>query len=168
METPTQFTQDADKVIEAVIYMAEQSKADSYFGERKVYKLLYYADCEAYRQHGSPITGTRYVHYPHGPFPENWPTLKKKMLAAGDVQIFGSHPPGRSQGSWTQPDLSATVGQGGRPYPGRLRDSGGAGKTIRRVQLRGMRNTCRRKQDGLRRMTATPFHMRRPEFQPRR
>ena len=58
METPAQFTQDPDKVIEAVIYMAEHSKADSYFGERKVYKLLYYADCEAYRQHGAPITGT--------------------------------------------------------------------------------------------------------------
>ncbi|MDE2787409.1 MAG: Panacea domain-containing protein [Chloroflexota bacterium] len=92
METPTQFTQDTNKVIEAVIYMAEQSKDDSYFGERKVYKLLYYADCEAYRQHGAPITGTMYVHYPHGPFPENWPTLKKRMITAGDVQIFGSHP----------------------------------------------------------------------------
>ena len=92
METPAQFMQDPVKVIEAIIYMAEQSKTDSYFGERKVYKLLYYADCEAYRQHGAPITGTMYVHYPHGPFPENWPALKKKMLEAGDVQIYGRHP----------------------------------------------------------------------------
>ena len=92
METPAQFTQNPAKVIEAVIYMAERSKADSYFGERKVYKLLYYADCEAYRQRGAPITGTMYVHYPHGPFPENWPALKKEMLAAGDIQILSSHP----------------------------------------------------------------------------
>jgi hypothetical protein len=92
METPAQFTQDPAKVIEAVIYMAEHSKSDSYFGERKVYKLLYYADSEAYRQHGAPITGTTYVHYPHGPFPENWPALKREMLEAGDMQIFGSPP----------------------------------------------------------------------------
>ena len=47
MEAPTQFTQDQDKVIEAVIYMAEQSKDDSYFGERKVYKLLYSVGTES-------------------------------------------------------------------------------------------------------------------------
>ena len=82
------FTQDLDKLIEAAIYLSERSADDPNFGMVKLAKLLYYADCAAYVRHGNPITGTTYLHFPHGPYPENWYQARARMERAGDVTVL--------------------------------------------------------------------------------
>lgn len=87
MESPETFQQDRQKTIEAALFLGELSIDDPNFNVSKLARLLYYADCEAYIHHGSPITGTTYVHFPHGPFPENWHQVREQMELAGDAEI---------------------------------------------------------------------------------
>ena len=87
MAAPENFEQDRSKLIEAAIYLSELSIDDPNFGTTKLIKLLYYADCEAYLQHGKPITGTTYLHFPHGPYPENWYQVREQMERNGDMEV---------------------------------------------------------------------------------
>ena len=87
MAAPENFEQDRSKLIEAAIYLSELSIDDPNFGMTKLVKLLYYADCEAYLQYGKPITGTTYLHFPHGPYPENWYQVREQVERNGDVEV---------------------------------------------------------------------------------
>ena len=87
MDAPT-FDLQLDKLTEAVVYLVSGSQNDPNFGETKLVKLLYYADCAAYLQTGEPITGATYLRYPHGPYPQAWAARKNAMTLAGDVDIF--------------------------------------------------------------------------------
>ena len=87
MTAPENFEQDRDKLIEAALYLSELSIDDPNFGMTKLVKLLYYADCESYMQYGRPITGTTYLHFPHGPYPENWYQVREQMERNGDVEV---------------------------------------------------------------------------------
>ncbi len=87
MEQET-FSQDLDKLIEAALYLCERSADDPNFGMTKLVKLLYYADCSAYMQQGEPITGSAYLHFPHGPYPENWYRARAQMERSGAVTLL--------------------------------------------------------------------------------
>lgn len=87
METEREFELHREKLIEAVIYLSERSADDPNLGVIKLVHLLYYADCAAYLQHGAPITGVTYLHFPHGPYPEHWYKVRREMQAAGDVEV---------------------------------------------------------------------------------
>ena len=58
------FFTNPDKLSAAIVYLAQRSLHDDHFGETKLVKLMYYADCAAYQRTGEPITGTTYI--PHG------------------------------------------------------------------------------------------------------
>ena len=88
MTTSTKFEQDINKLIEAAIYLCELSEDDPDFALSKLAKLLYYADCDSYLEYGEPITGTTYLHFPHGPHPENWYQVRSRMHQRGDVEIL--------------------------------------------------------------------------------
>lgn len=88
MVASTTFEQDVDKLIEAAIYLCELSADDPDFVMTKLVSLLYYADCEAYLEFGEPITGTTYIHFPHGPHPENWYQIRQRMEQYGDAEIL--------------------------------------------------------------------------------
>ena len=88
MVTYAKFEQNPAKLAEAVIYLSHLSDDDPNFGMPKLAKLLYYSDCAAYTQHGKPITGTTYLHFPHGPFPENWYRVREQMEQNGDVDVI--------------------------------------------------------------------------------
>lgn len=91
MDRQTYFEQDQAKLIEAALYLSELSIDDPDFGIEKLAKLLYYADCDAYVQFGEPITGTTYLHFPHGPYPANWYEVREQMERQGDVEVvYGS------------------------------------------------------------------------------
>ena len=79
------FSQDIGKLIEAALYLSERSENDPNFGTTKLVKLLYYSDCAAYILDGTPITGTTYLHFPHGPYPENWHRVRERMEQSGDA-----------------------------------------------------------------------------------
>ena len=76
-----------DKIAEAVLTLIESSEGDRNLGETKLVKLLYYADCEAYRQLGKPITGLTYLRYPHGPYPKDWQGIRETLEDDGDVVV---------------------------------------------------------------------------------
>lgn len=86
--TQQNFTQDMDKLIEAVLYLAERSENDPYFGVSKLTRLLYYSDCGAYILLGKPITGATYLHFPHGPYPENWYQVREQMEQSGAITVL--------------------------------------------------------------------------------
>lgn len=56
------------KFVNAVLFFAEQTKADS-LGVTKLNKLLYYADFLHYRRFGRSITGDKYTRMQYGPVP---------------------------------------------------------------------------------------------------
>lgn len=89
METGKTFSQDREKLIEATLYLGELSMDDPNFDMAKLAKLLYYADCESYLHYGAPVTGTTYLHFPHGPYPENWYQVRQQMEHNGDAEILG-------------------------------------------------------------------------------
>ncbi len=97
MDTPT-FDLRLDKLTEAVVYLVNGSRNDRYFGETKLVKLLYCADCAAFLQTGEPITGATYLRYPHGPYPQAWATRKSAMELNGDVDIFSEESGGDDRG----------------------------------------------------------------------
>ena len=76
-----------DKITEAVLTLIKSSRSDMHFGETKLVKLLYYADCEAYRRFGAPITGMTYLHFAHGPYPDGWQGIKNVLEFDGDIKI---------------------------------------------------------------------------------
>lgn len=82
------FEQDIDKLVEAALYVLERSADDPNLGMTKLVKLLYFADCTAYQDRGQPITGTTYLHFPHGPFPANWYQVRQKMEDSGAAAIL--------------------------------------------------------------------------------
>ena len=82
------FTQDLDKLIEAALYLIERSEDDPYFGMTKLVKLLYYSDCASFILRGKPITGTTYLHFPHGPYPENWYRARTSMENSGAADVL--------------------------------------------------------------------------------
>ena len=63
----------------------------------KLTRLLYYSDCGAFALLGKPITGTTYIHFPHGPYPENWYQARMKMEHSGAITVLrDSHAQGLS------------------------------------------------------------------------
>jgi len=52
---------------DVVLYISEQLADDPTFGSTKLNKILYFADMDAYRLLGEPITGAVYQRNHHGP-----------------------------------------------------------------------------------------------------
>ncbi len=81
------FEPQYDKITEAVLTLIQDPHSDMNLGETKLVKLLYYADCEAYRQLGEPITGMTYLHYPYGPYPDNWQGIRSDLERDGAIAV---------------------------------------------------------------------------------
>jgi uncharacterized phage-associated protein len=94
MEGHSRFLQRPEKLTEAVIYLCQRSSDDPDFGETKLVKLLYYADCDTYERSGQPITGSTYLHFQHGPYPDNWNEIKGRMETRGDIAVIREVTPG--------------------------------------------------------------------------
>ena len=79
---------EPDKMTEAVIHLLNLSADDPNLDRSKLVKLLYYADAEAWIQHGQPITDATYLHFPDGPLPEGWHLIRKRMERNGDITVL--------------------------------------------------------------------------------
>lgn len=88
MDAPIRFRLQWDKLKAAVAYLTERSLRDENFGQVKLVKLLYYADCAAYVRTGKPLTGANYIHEEHGPFPEGWRSITDQLEREGIVRIL--------------------------------------------------------------------------------
>ena len=91
MENQVRFPLRWEKLAAAVAYLAEQSLHDDRFGETKLVKLLYYADCAAYQRTGEPITGTTYIRMPHGPYPDEWQVTKRRLEEMDIIRVVGEN-----------------------------------------------------------------------------
>ena len=87
MEEPQKFPLQWGKLAAAVAYLTERSRHDDTFGETKLVKLLYYADCAAYQRTGRPITGATYIKMPHGPYPDLWQAMIGRLESDGTIHL---------------------------------------------------------------------------------
>ena len=84
------FTFDADKAIEAILFVAPHLKQPTL---HSIAKILYQADRMHLGRYGRPITGDRYVAMKHGPVPSRVYDVLKTLR--GDAQM--SLPAGAEQ-----------------------------------------------------------------------
>ena len=87
MEERSRSPETPETLAEAILYLCEHSSEDPDFGEAKLVKLLYFADCDAFERRGTAITGTTYLHLRNGPVPENWAAVRSRMQSSGDITI---------------------------------------------------------------------------------
>jgi hypothetical protein len=76
-----------DKFSELVLYIAQESADDPYFGATKLDKILYYSDFNAYRRLGQSITGADYYRHRDGPIPTIFPVIRDALVENGDARI---------------------------------------------------------------------------------
>ena len=94
MEERSRSSKTPEKIAEAVIHLCKHSSEDPNFGEAKLVKLLYFADCDAFENSGAPITGSTYLHLQNGPYPENWAAIRSGMESEGDIAVKTESAPG--------------------------------------------------------------------------
>lgn len=75
------------KFKDLIVYIAEKSREDPFFGATKLNKILYYADFRAYRELGHPITGADYQKLPEGPAPRELLSCRRQLLDEGRIRI---------------------------------------------------------------------------------
>jgi len=63
------FTSRNKKFKELVLYIADKSKDDPFFGATKLNKILFLVDFKCYAWQGKSFTGAKYVHLQNGPAP---------------------------------------------------------------------------------------------------
>lgn len=78
---------DAAKFKELILYISFLEQQDEMFGSTKLNKILYFADFEAYRKLGAPITGAEYQHLPEGPAPRQLLPYRRELEANGDLAM---------------------------------------------------------------------------------
>lgn len=78
---------DERKFKELILYIAERSEDDPWFGATKLNKILFYSDFIAYGVLGEPITGAEYQKLAHGPAPTRLLPIRKEMMDAGELAI---------------------------------------------------------------------------------
>ncbi len=90
MSHPTRlrhFDFDEEKFKELIIYVSQQCADDPAFGSVKLNKILFYADCGAYRLLGAPITGATYQKLQAGPAPRELLPARMQLLEERRVRI---------------------------------------------------------------------------------
>jgi hypothetical protein len=81
------FDFDADKFKELIVYVAERCDDDPSFGAVKLNKILYYADFDAYRVLGEPISGATYRKFSEGPAPKELVQARTELIEHGRLQM---------------------------------------------------------------------------------
>ena len=75
-----------EKLKELILYIAEKSALDPYFGAVKLNKILHYSDIVSYGLYGEPITGVEYAALEQGPGPKRLVQIKRDMLRRGEIK----------------------------------------------------------------------------------
>jgi hypothetical protein len=72
---------------ELIVYIAEKSEKDPYFGATKLNKILYHSDFRAFERFGVPLTGTEYFRLPKGPAPRTMVPIREELVREGVIRI---------------------------------------------------------------------------------
>jgi uncharacterized phage-associated protein len=73
-----------EKLAAMTAYIASRGR-DIY--KTKLNKLLFYSDFVHFYDHGTSISGARYVHLPFGPVPDRYEGLLAKLSATGMIRV---------------------------------------------------------------------------------
>jgi hypothetical protein len=79
---------------ELILYIAQRSTNDRWFGKVKLAKLLAFSDFYAFGRIGNPITGATYIKLPEGPVPERFYTTLGRLVDHGRAEIRPTRAPG--------------------------------------------------------------------------
>jgi len=71
---------EVEKFKNLILYVSKKSENDRRFGAVKLNKILYYADFDAYRRLGQPITGATYQCLDEGPAPRELVPVRDSMI----------------------------------------------------------------------------------------
>lgn len=82
---------DSAKFKELMLYVAEKSSSDEYFGATKLNKILFFSDFQSYGMTGSPITGATYQKLEHGPAPIQFKPTAREIENEG-AGVFVERP----------------------------------------------------------------------------
>lgn len=69
-----------EKFKNLILYVSKKSEADPRFGAVKLNKICYYADFDAFRKLGQPITGATYQCLREGPAPRELLPVRASMI----------------------------------------------------------------------------------------
>src|SRR5271165_6448352 len=72
---------------ELIVYIAEKSQDDPFFGATKLNKILYHSDFRAFERFGVPLTGTKYFRLPKGPAPKTMIPIRDALVREGVIRI---------------------------------------------------------------------------------
>ena len=78
---------DSEKFRQLVLYIADQSREDEWFGAIKLNKLLYYCDFQAFAWLRESITGATYVKLREGPAPRQMLEQRSILIGEGDAVL---------------------------------------------------------------------------------
>lgn len=78
---------DAQKFREFVLYVADKSGDDPYFGATKLNKILFFSDFLAYAVLGRPISGAVYEKQNHGPVPREIRHVRQQFIENNEAVI---------------------------------------------------------------------------------
>jgi hypothetical protein len=78
---------DENKFRELIVYIANRSQDDRFFGAVKLNKILYYADFYAHRRLGRSISGADYQKLPEGPAPRQLLQARASLLSDDSVRM---------------------------------------------------------------------------------
>ncbi len=78
-----------EKLAELILFFAQESQSDPYFGSTKLNKLLFMTDFLAYGNLGKPVTGIACIHQVQGPapLPGDFLTVREQLETAGRLVI---------------------------------------------------------------------------------
>lgn len=75
---------DLDKFKNAILYLAHRLGGVL---KTKLNKLLFYVDFLNFKETSVSITGSRYVHLPYGPVPDNYQLIVAEIIQEGDLEL---------------------------------------------------------------------------------
>lgn len=95
---------EVSKLLNAILFLCRGGQLKT-----KLNKLLFYADFKHFKDYTVSLTGTRYVHLPYGPVPNNYQHALAQLAEVGELEIdelqFGEYV-GENCISRKEPDLS--------------------------------------------------------------
>lgn len=84
---PEQFDFNQAKFKDLLLYAAEELGDDPTFGETKLNKVLFFADFEAYKMLGKPITGAEYQKNKFGPTARLYTVLRDDLIRMNQLRV---------------------------------------------------------------------------------
>jgi hypothetical protein len=79
---------NAAKFKELLLYAAERSAADEFFGATKLNKILFFSDFLAYGMTGFAITWATYVRRQNGPVPEELVQIRGELIRNKEAALI--------------------------------------------------------------------------------